>query len=136
MTALQSSSLYLVPSTHATCGYNRYLLAYFQILFCARHTLCMHIPSFTYKPVASHKWGISSGDAMTDEVGVGGEGRLFNHKRTPMSCFQRLDTLEANNQYSTDNGTKVLTASSTLNCIISLRARCSSISYISLRKAT
>ena len=38
MTALPSSSLYLHMD-----GYNRYLLAYFQIFFCTRHTLCMRI---------------------------------------------------------------------------------------------
>ena len=47
MTALPSSPLYLVPSTYIapTRGYNRYLLAYFRIFFCARHTLRMRIPS-------------------------------------------------------------------------------------------
>ena len=47
-TALLSSPLYLIPSTkhiHATRGYNEYLLAYFRIFFCARHTLRMRIPS-------------------------------------------------------------------------------------------
>ena len=46
----------------------------------------MHIPIFTYKPVASHKWGISSGDAMTDEVGVGGEDFLTT-KEHPCHVF-------------------------------------------------
>ena len=47
-TALPSSPLYLIPSTsyqHATRGYNGYLVAYFRIFFCTRHTLRMHIPS-------------------------------------------------------------------------------------------
>ena len=48
-TALLSSPLYLVPApstyTHATRGYNGYLLPYFRIFFCARHTLRMRIPS-------------------------------------------------------------------------------------------
>ena len=50
-TALPSSLLYLVLSTlhlHAIRGYNGYLLAYFWIFFCARHTLRMCIPSCRY----------------------------------------------------------------------------------------
>ena len=48
MTTLPSSLLYLVSNTwhlHTTCGYNGYVLAYFWIFFCTRHTLCMRIPS-------------------------------------------------------------------------------------------
>ena len=36
------------PSTlhqHAKRGYNGYLLAYFRIFFCTKHTLCMRTPS-------------------------------------------------------------------------------------------
>ena len=33
---------------HTTRGYNGYLLAYFQIFFCARHTLRMRIPSIKF----------------------------------------------------------------------------------------
>ena len=49
-TALPSSPLHLVPSTshlHARCGYKGYLLAYFRIFFCTRHTLRMRIPRKT-----------------------------------------------------------------------------------------
>ena len=47
-TTLPSSLLYLISSTwhlHTTRGYNGYVLAYFRIFFCTRHTLCMRIPS-------------------------------------------------------------------------------------------
>ena len=42
-TALPSSLL-------LTRGYNGYLLAYFRISFCARHTLRMRIPSYRTNP--------------------------------------------------------------------------------------
>ena len=42
---------YTLPSTcmYTTRGYSGYLLAYFWILFCVRHTLCMRIPSYLLK---------------------------------------------------------------------------------------
>ena len=54
-TALPSlSRLQHLAPIHATRGYNGYLLAYFRIFFCARHTLRMRIPSY-YMPGTTTK---------------------------------------------------------------------------------